>query len=122
MAFKRPRTKILLVEGDATAQHLRALMLRMNGYEVETAGDLDEARGKLSSGKYHLAIVDVGHFAAPGLEFCEDMKQRHHGLKVLMQAEDGVFPLEHGCPDRVVPKQEGPHRFVTEVERVLGAA
>jgi hypothetical protein len=66
--------------------------------------------------------VDVGHFAAPGLKFCEEMKQLHPGLKVLMQAEDGVFPLVDACPDRVVPKQEGPHRFVTEVERVLGAA
>src|SRR5689334_12979865 len=122
MASKRPRTRILLVEGDATVQHLRALMLRMKGYDVDTAGDLDDARIKLTEGKYHLAIVDVGHFAAPGLKFCEEMKQLHHGLKVLMQAEDGVFPLAHNCPDRVVPKQEGPLRFVTEVERVLGAA
>ena len=122
MAFKRPRTKILLVEGDPTVQHLRALMLRMKGYDVDTAGDLDEARIKLTEGKYHLAIVDVGYFAAPGLEFCEEMKELHHGLKVLMQAEDGVLPLADRCPDRVVPKQEGPHRFVMEVERVLGAA
>jgi DNA-binding NtrC family response regulator len=122
MAAKRSRTRILLVQGDATVQHLRALMLRMKGYEVETAGNLHEARVKLSERPYHLAIVDVGHFAGPGLAFCEEMKRLHHGLKVLMQAEDGVFPLVNSCPDRVVPKQEGPHYFVQEVERVLGAA
>lgn len=122
MAFKALRPRILLMEGDGTVQHLRALMLRMRGYDVETARDLKEARMMLSRESCHLVIVDVGHFAAPGLEFCEEMKQLYSGLKVLMQAEDGVFPLTHGCPDRVVPKQEGPHRFVMEVERVLGAA
>lgn len=97
-------------------------MLRMKGYEVESVRNLQEARAQLSGQKYHLAIVDVGRFAGPGLEFCEEVKQKHHGLKVLMQAEDGVFPVSNSCPDRVVPKQDGPHRFVQEVERVLGAA
>ena len=122
MALKSARTRILLVQGDATVQHLRALMLRMKGYDVETARNLQEARAKLSGRKYHLAIVDVGHFAGPGLEFCEEMKQQHRGLKVLMQAEDGVFPLTNSCADRVVRKQEGPHHFVQEVERLMGAA
>jgi DNA-binding NtrC family response regulator len=122
MALKSARTRILLVQGDATVQHLRALMLRMKGHDVETARNLQEARTKLNARKYHLAIVDVGHFAGPGLEFCEEMKQQHHGLKVLMQAEDGVFPLTNSCPDRVVRKQEGPHHFVQEVERLLAGA
>ena len=40
----RRKTRILLVDGDSTVQHLRALMLRMQGYDVDTAADLDAAR------------------------------------------------------------------------------
>ncbi|MGH9569195.1 MAG: response regulator, partial [Candidatus Angelobacter sp.] len=94
-------------------------MLRMRGYEVHAVADLTEARFRLNEEKYHLVIVDVGHFAESGLEFCEEIKKQQPDLKVLMQAEDRVFPIANRCPDRVIPKQDGPHTFILEVERVL---
>jgi DNA-binding response OmpR family regulator len=39
----KPSRRILLVNGYTTAQHLRALMLRMQGYHVDTAADLNAA-------------------------------------------------------------------------------
>jgi len=35
--------------------------------------------------------------------------------------EDNLLPLNHDCPDKVIPKQEGPHAFVNEVEKMLSA-
>jgi hypothetical protein len=35
--------------------------------------------------------------------------------------EDNLLPFHHDCPDSVVPKQEGPHAFVNEVEKMLAA-
>jgi DNA-binding response OmpR family regulator len=122
-----PRAKrayrILLVNGYTTVQHLRALMLRMEGHHVDTAADLHAARAVIATAReYDLAIVDVGHFAGPGLAFCEEIKMKHPDLKVLMQVEESVFLDRDSCPDKVVSKQEGPHHFVREVERMLQAS
>ena len=117
------RARILLVDGDSTVQHLRALMLRMQGYDVDTAADLDAARTVLAASDcYNLVIVDVGHFAAPGLEFCEEIKQRYPRQKVLMQVDGHLYLGRESCPDKVVSKQEGPQHFVLEVERMLQAS
>jgi DNA-binding response OmpR family regulator len=121
-----PRAKrayrILLVDGYTTVQHLRALMLRMEGHHVDTAADLHAARAVIAARKYDLAIVDVGHFAEPGLAFCAEIKMQYPRLKVLMQVEESVFLDRDSCPDKVVSKQEGPHHFVREVERMLQAS
>lgn len=116
-------SRILLVNGENTVQHLRALMLRMQGYRVDTAADLRAARAVIAAARlYDLVIVDVGHFAAPGLAFCEEIKSRYPGLKVLMQVDGSLFVNPASCPDEVVSKQEGPQHFVREVERMLQAS
>ena len=122
MSSSNRRMRILLIERDPTVQHLRALMLRMKGYFVTGAANIDEAREKLDQGNYHLTIIDVGHFARPGIEFCEQIKKKYPRMKVLMQAEDSAIHPREKCPDIVVPKQEGPHTFITEVERLLTAS
>ena len=123
MTASRRKFRILLVDGNTTVQHLRALMLRMRGFNVETAVDLDAARAVISAGpQYDLVIVDVGHFADPGLQFCEEIKQRHPHQKVLMQVDGHAYLGRETCPDKVVSKQEGPHHFVEEVERLLPAS
>jgi DNA-binding NtrC family response regulator len=119
----RRKFRILLVDGNTTVQHLRALMLRMRGYNIDTAVDLGAARTVISAGPhYDLVIVDVGHFADPGLQFCEEIKQRHPHQKVLMQMDGHPYLGPEMCPDKVISKQEGPHRFVEEVERLLPAS
>jgi DNA-binding response OmpR family regulator len=122
MAAARSSIWILLVHGEATVQQLRALMLRMHGYHVDVAGTLDEAREKINERTYKLIIVDVGHYADDGVEFCEEIKSKNPHQKFLIHAEDRVFPLKNDCPDEVIPKQEGPLTFVNAVERLLQRA
>jgi DNA-binding NtrC family response regulator len=122
MSRAKRTSRILLVNGDATVQHLRALMLRMEGHHVDTAADLQLARAMISERRFDLVIVDVGYFAEPGLAFCEDIKQNHPAPKVLMQIDPHVFLERESCPDRVVSKEEGPQHFVHEVERMLQAS
>ena len=117
-----PKSRILLVNGDFTVQHLRALMLRLKGHDVDTASNLEQARNWLSAHKYELIIVDVGHFAEPGLQFCEELKEKYPGQKFLMQVDYHLFLYGNTCPDKVISNEDGPHRFVVEVEKVLRAA
>jgi DNA-binding response OmpR family regulator len=122
MSAARRSIWILLVDGDSTVQQLRALMLRMQSYHVDVANGLDDARKKMAQRKYKLIIVDVGHFADPGLDFCEEIKSKDPHQKMLIHAEDRVFPVKSECPDDVVPKQDGPISFVNAVERLLQVA
>ena len=122
MVAARRSIWILLVNGDSTVLQLRALMLRMQGYHVDIAGALEHARSKMAERRYDLVIVDVGHFADPGLDFCEEIKNKDPHQKFLIHAEDRVFPVKSDCPDDVVPKQEGPLTFVKAVERLLQVA
>ena len=123
MTAAKHKSRILLVDGNSTLQHLRALMLRMRGYNVDTAVDLDAARTVISAvSQYDLVIVDVGHFADPGLEFCEEIKRKHPHQKILMQVDGHIYLGQETCPDKVVSKQEGPSHFVEEVERLLPAS
>jgi len=115
-------SRILLVNGDATVQHLRALMLRMKGHAVDTAVDLQAAHAAIALRRYDLIIVDVGYFAQPGLEFCEDIKKKRPHQKVLMQTDPHLFLERESCPDKIVSKQDGPHHFVHEVEQMLQAS
>ena len=122
MPRARRSPRILLVNGDATVQQLRALILRMEGHRVDTVADLRAAHAAVTTRSYDLVIVDVGHFAAPGLEFCEELKRRYPKQKVLMQTDPNVFLGRESCPDKVVAKQDGPHRFVQEVQKMLQAS
>jgi len=116
-------TRILLVNGDNTVQHLRALMLRMAGHHVDSAADLHAARAVLAAGRlYDLIIVDVGHFAQQGLDFCEDIKARYPRQKVLLQVDGNLYFNGESCPDHVVSKEDGPEHCVSEVERMLQAS
>lgn len=117
-----PKSKILLVNGDFTVQHLRALMLRLKGHSVDTAATLEDARKLLSQHKYQLVIVDVGHFAEPGLKFCEEIKGNHPRQKVLLQVDYHLFLHGSTCPDKVVSNEDGPQHFVNEIEAMLQQA
>jgi DNA-binding NtrC family response regulator len=122
MSRAKRTSRILLVNGDATVQHLRALMLRMEGHRVDTAADLQRARAAISERRFDLVIVDVGYFAEPGLAFCEEIKHNSPAPKVLMQVDPHVFLERESCPDKVVSKEEGPQHFVHEVLRMLQAS
>ncbi|HEY6248824.1 MAG TPA: response regulator [Candidatus Angelobacter sp.] len=111
-----------LVNGDFTVQHLRALVLRLKGYQVDTASSLDEARNVISPSKYQLVIVDVGHFAGPELRFCEELKKQYPHQKLLMQVDYHLFLFGNTCPDKVISREEGPQHFIAEVEKALSAA
>ena len=110
---------LLLVDGNATVQHLRALMLRIKGYEVDIAADLQAAHAAIALRRYDLIIIDIGYFAQPGLDFCEEVKKKRPGQKVLMQTDPHVYLGRESCPDRVVAKHDGPQTFMYEVEQML---
>jgi CheY-like chemotaxis protein len=121
-SYNMLQSRILLASGDSIVQHLRALMLRLKGHSVDTAATLEDARGLISQRKYQLVIVDVGHFAEPGVKFCEEIKEIYPEQKVLLQADYHVFLYGSTCPDKVISNEDGPQHFINEIEAMLQEA
>lgn len=89
---------------------------------MDTASNLEEARNLISTYQYQLVIVDVGHFADPGLQFCEELKQKYPNQKFLMQVDYHLFMHGNTCPDKVISREEGPQHFVSEVAKMLSVS
>ena len=87
--FDRPR--VLLVEDDLAVRNATRLLLRVDGYQVETAGSLAEALQKVDeTGPFDLLVTDY-HLARgeTGLQVIAAFKERHHAnLKAVLVTGD----------------------------------
>jgi DNA-binding NtrC family response regulator len=119
-----PRLKIsiLLVDGDETLQGLRTLMLRLRGYHVEHVGSLDAGREAAAQKQFHLVLVDVQQFHSKSLDFCEELKAAHPGLKVAFLANHTLYLPPESCPDEVIARQDGPEQFLARVDELVEAS
>jgi len=118
----RRAISILLVDGDETSQGLRALMLRLRGYRVERAASLEAARRLAAERTFHLVLIDVRQHPKGGLALCEQLKASQPGLKVAFLADHTLYLPPETCPDEVIARQDGPERFLAQVEELLGAS
>jgi DNA-binding NtrC family response regulator len=118
----RPKISILLVDGDETLQGLRTLMLRLRGYRVEHVGSLEAGREAADRGEFQLVIVDVQQFHAKSLDFCEELKAAHPGLKVAFLANHTLYLPPQSCPDEVISRQDGPEQFLAQVDALAEAS
>jgi DNA-binding NtrC family response regulator len=118
----RKGISILLVDGDETLQGLRTLMLRLRGYRVERVATLDDARRSTAAQPFGLVLIDVQRFPGLGLEFCEEMKAAHPGIKVAFLANHTLYLPPQSCPDEVIARQDGPEQFLTQVDELVGAS
>jgi len=118
----RQTISILLVDGDETLQGLRTLMLRLRGYRVERAASLEAARERIAEQGFGLVLIDVQKFPEIHLDFCEELKAAQPGVKVAFLANHTLYLPPDSCPDEVISRQDGPEQFLTEVDKLVGAA
>ena len=96
--------RLLLVEDDVSLSTIVERGLREDGYAVDTAATVLDARFQLDVNEYDLVILDVGLPDGNGLELCREIRARGRHLPVLMlTARDGlsdkVSGLDAGADD-----------------------
>lgn len=119
MTARKP-ISILLVDGDSTVQSLRALMLRLRGYNVERADSLPAARQRVADASFHLVLIDVQHHPDASLELCEELKASRPGIKVAFLANHTLYLPAATCPDEIIAQQDGPEQFLERVDELVG--
>src|SRR4051812_23041923 len=69
-----PVWRVLLVDDEPTQRLITARMLRRSGFEVETAGNGQEALKKIESGDFQLLITDWEMPEMDGIALCRAVR------------------------------------------------
>jgi CheY-like chemotaxis protein len=76
--------RVLIVDDELNQRRALSIGLRMEGFEVETAGGANEALVVLSSVAVDIALVDLMMPGVNGLELARQMKTLYPGVPVVL--------------------------------------
>jgi two-component system response regulator MprA len=99
--------RILVVDDEPAVRESLDRALRLDGYEVDLAGDGNEGLERLRSGGPDAIVLDVLMPRMDGLELCRTLRAEGYTTPVLMlTARDGIFDrvsgLDAGADDYLV--------------------
>lgn len=97
--------KILLVEDDKSLNRGISFKLKKEGFEVETAFCIEEAKNSFNNNKIDLIITDIGLPDGSGFDFCEEIRKISNVYIIMLTALDeefnAVMGYEIGADDYV---------------------
>jgi len=115
--------RILLVEDETGLVLTLTDLLRSEGYQVESAGDGEDALELASSGSFNLIILDVMLPRKDGFEVCRALRRRSIHTPIIMltargQVADKVTGLKVGADDYLAKPFES-SELLARVEALL---
>lgn len=97
--------KILLLEDDKSLNRGISFKLKKEGFEVETAFCIEEAKNIFDNNKIDLIITDIGLPDGSGFDFCEEIRKTSNIYIIMLTALDeefnAVMGYEIGADDYV---------------------
>jgi two-component system response regulator MprA len=104
---QRTSHKLLVVDDDPALSRTLRRALAIEGYEVECAGDGDEALQRLAAARFDAVVLDVAMPRLDGLAVCRRMREHRDRTPVLMLTArdavgDRVTGLDAGADDYLV--------------------
>ncbi len=114
---------ILLVDDEENLRRTLALILRREGYQVETAGSIAEAREYLVASRYNLVFLDLKLPDANGLDLVPDLHRRFPELPVLVltahdKLDTAIAAVRQGAREYLL-KPIDPPLLIQRVKEVL---
>jgi DNA-binding response OmpR family regulator len=120
--------KILVVDDEIYIVHILDFSLGMEGYEVVTALDGEQALEKLHSERPDLIVLDIMMPKLDGYEVCKAIKsspQTRHIPVILLSAKgrnvDQKLGFDVGADDYIT-KPFSPRKLVERINQLLGQA
>jgi DNA-binding NtrC family response regulator len=101
---KVSKRSLLLVDDESSFRTLIGRELTRAGYEIEGAGNLDEARHALGRRSFDLVLLDVRMPDGSGLELLPEIKEQWPATEVLMltaygTVEEAIRAMKLGAYD-----------------------
>lgn len=97
--------KILLLEDDKSLNRGISFKLKKEGFEVEIAFCIEEAKNIFENNKIDLIITDIGLPDGSGFDFCEEIRKTSNVYIIMLTALDeefnAVMGYEIGADDYV---------------------
>lgn len=97
--------KILLLEDDKSLNRGISFKLKKEGFEIETAFCIEEAKNIFDNNKIDLIITDIGLPDGSGFDFCEEIRKISNVYIIMLTALDeefnAVMGYEIGADDYV---------------------
>jgi DNA-binding response OmpR family regulator len=84
MSIALPR--VLVVDDEANHSRVIAIGLRVEGFQVETAGDAESAQALLAAEPFDLAIVDLMMPGINGIQLARLMREQHPQTRVVLMS------------------------------------
>jgi len=99
-------TSILVVDDQQSMRDFLHILLKKEGYQVQTAKNADLALGELEKRQYHLVISDIRMPGKSGLDLLNEIKMKDPGLPVVMitafaSPDDAVTAMKNGAFDYI---------------------
>jgi len=102
------KTKILLIDDDASLLRLLSMRLTAAGYVVETASSGRQALGKMPVYQPHLIITDLRMEGMDGMALFDEVHARYPSLPVIILTAHGTIP------DAVAATRKGVFSYLTK--------
>lgn len=119
------RKRILVVDDEVYIVHILEFSLSMEGYEVLTAFDGEEAIQRIEADSPDLVVLDIMMPKLDGYEVCRRVREdeRFAGLPIILLSAKGrdndvKKGLEYGA-DSYMTKPFRPRVLLDEIERLL---
>jgi two-component system response regulator PilR (NtrC family) len=101
-----PPTRVLVVDDERSMQEFLEIFLRSEGYEVETAGDIQSARMHLESDDFDVLITDIKMPGGSGIDLLHTTHEISPETVVIMitayaSTETAIAAMKEGAYDYV---------------------
>ena len=100
-----PSHIVLVIDDDAAIRFLCRVNLELDGWAVDEAATLDQARETLAAAAIDIVVLDVHVGVESGLDFIAEIRERNPGVPVvLLTGSVGSPGLEEVDADAVISK------------------
>jgi len=105
ISFQMGTKNVLIIDGNAAMQQLRAHVLRSRGVHVHTAKSVAEAELLWVPDFFDLVLLDVRQRSEEAVEFWRTIRRQHPGQRIRFLVGPPTY-LSPTCADEVIAGDE----------------